>query len=131
MHERSAVHVPTVIFEEHAPIAPIPVRELKKEATTISGMFAIQADWACPELIRFTKSVTKATKIGASLAVQNTAHETTGAMVQSKYLFHHKNLQMFLLFVFDVASALDGMANPGPSGRLTALLDDLRASAAT
>ena len=65
-------------------------------------------------------------KIGASLAVQSTTYETIEAIVQSEYLYFHTHLKILLHFIFAVGPALDGMAKPHPSARLTALLVFLR-----
>jgi hypothetical protein len=118
--------LPAIPLEDHATIAPIPERTLEREVSESLAIFAVQANWTCPEIDPIINSVTKAMKIGAALAIQTTTYDTIEAMIESEYLFLHKSLEMLLYFIFADAPALDGMADTSQSDRLTALLGTLR-----
>jgi hypothetical protein len=132
LYRQSAIPVPVpdslpaMPLEDHATIVPIQERALERDFTESLTIFAVQSNWTCPEIERIINSVTKAMKIGASLAVQTTTYGTIEATIDSGYLFLHKNLEMLLYFIFAVAPALDGMTDTPQSDRLTAVLDTLR-----
>ncbi|KAL1798863.1 hypothetical protein ACET3X_002900 [Alternaria dauci] len=101
--------------------------DFEQEPSTSLKVFATKLDWESPTIDRLLKDITKAMKMDAASSVQIAALDTIEAMVRSKHLFLHKNLQVWAVFVLSVAPALDKMADTHRSERLTALLSELSA----
>ncbi|KAG9194861.1 hypothetical protein G6011_04896 [Alternaria panax] len=99
--------------------------ELEQEVAASLDLFAATPDWEWSVIDRLLKSISKVMKMDATSSVQIATLDTIEAMIRSKYVFSHKNLQVLLFFTFSVALVLDGMADTRQSERLTALLNDL------
>ena len=103
----------------------IPPEELDQAVNTSSKLFTTSQNWELLAIERLLKSISELMKIDAPTWVQAITLDMIEIMVQSDYLFWHKNMQILVCFVFPVAPALDAMADNHHCERLTTLFDAL------
>jgi hypothetical protein len=121
-------HTISVRGDNRAP-APIDIRDLGDDIRQGLVSFEEEPDWDCHATRRMIESVAVHMKIGASHSTQETAYHLIGAMINSDLVFSNTNLNTLSVFLLRTGPALDGMAYPGPSKRLTNLLKQLKANA--
>ena len=88
-------------------------------------LFDVESDWRCTSVTRLVDSVTGIMRIGSPYAVQSLTYDMIEVMIKSRWLLLPYNLFKLSRFLLGVGPALDSMACPSPSRRLTELLNFL------